>query len=157
MWRRKKPLLLTLKIDRRDNSAVVKSPSKSPDKSPSKSPKQEGKRKHAYSPERSTKKARSPKGSINSSDQMVADIEKKTIIIKYGGSQSQSQQQLQPITVPSHPHPSPAPAQAMVMLPSLQCMSGEREREREREPVDEKPDLRGVDGKPVHYSITFSH
>lgn len=35
----KKPLLITFKIDRRDNSASVKSPSLSPDKSPSKSPK----------------------------------------------------------------------------------------------------------------------
>lgn len=42
----KKPLTLTLVIDRRDNSASVKSPSKSsPSKSPEKSPKHEAKRK----------------------------------------------------------------------------------------------------------------
>lgn len=55
----KKPILLTFKIDRRDNSAIVTSPSISPEKSPSKASKDldvNTKKKH-FSPER-VKKSR---------------------------------------------------------------------------------------------------
>ena len=56
----KKPLLMTFKIDRRDNSASVTSPSLSPEKSPSKSPKDfetSQQQRKQYSPDR-VKKSR---------------------------------------------------------------------------------------------------
>lgn len=58
----KKPILLTFKIDRRDNSAIVTSPAISPEKSPSKSPKdsESSSKRKQISPER-VKKSRSPK------------------------------------------------------------------------------------------------
>ncbi|XP_074600536.1 DOT1 like histone lysine methyltransferase grappa isoform X2 [Brevipalpus obovatus] len=89
---KKEPILLTFKIDRRDNSAIVTSPAISPDKSPTKSPKENevGVKRKNSAVEVEKKKSRSPKYSAIVSEPGESEKRTPSLIIKLNTSQMPS-------------------------------------------------------------------